>query len=152
MLAPAEVDATPWRNGAGRTRELVDVPGRWRLSVAEVRADAPFSAYPGLDRVFLPMVDVVLVVDGIRRSVPRGTPTVFPGEASVTLELVADGGSAVNLMTVRERCTGTLRAWSWAEWSRAEWDGAGHDASSVFVDLDQVIVEAQVTPRPSHDD
>ncbi|MCW5664846.1 MAG: HutD family protein [Piscinibacter sp.] len=54
------LDALPWqawKNGAGRTREIaVEPPGAglddfgWRISVAEVAADAPFSAYPGVDR------------------------------------------------------------------------------------------------------
>lgn len=46
-----------WKNGAGRTREIAVEPAGagldhfdWRVSVAEVAGDAPFSAYPGVER------------------------------------------------------------------------------------------------------
>ena len=61
--------ATPWRNGAGLTRELWvggagDVPA-WRLSLADLTTDAPFSLYPGYDRVFLPLDgDLLLTIGG----------------------------------------------------------------------------------------
>ena len=45
----------PWKNGAGVTREIAVEAGRsggfdWRISVADVDRDAPFSAFPGIDR------------------------------------------------------------------------------------------------------
>lgn len=47
----------PWKNGAGLTREIAVAHGAvsaagfdWRISVAEVARDAPFSAFPGVDR------------------------------------------------------------------------------------------------------
>ena len=45
----------PWKNGAGLTREIAfggasAADFDWRLSVAEVVRDAPFSAFPGIDR------------------------------------------------------------------------------------------------------
>ena len=46
----------PWRNGGGLTRELLAWPGSgdWvlRVSVADIEADGPFSAFPGIDRWF----------------------------------------------------------------------------------------------------
>jgi|CXWL01.1.fsa_nt_gi environmental stress-induced protein Ves len=47
-----------WKNGLGVTTELWrEPPGdgdfRWRVSVAEVGADGPFSAFPGCDRMIL---------------------------------------------------------------------------------------------------
>jgi environmental stress-induced protein Ves len=46
-----------WKNGAGTTREIAVEPAGagtddfdWRLSLAEVDRDAPFSAFPGVDR------------------------------------------------------------------------------------------------------
>lgn len=45
-----------WRNGGGRTRELLAWPAAaaWslRLSVARIERDGPFSAYPGVERWF----------------------------------------------------------------------------------------------------
>ena len=45
----------PWKNGGGITREIVRFPGdaedwHWRLSIAEIAADGPFSAFPGCER------------------------------------------------------------------------------------------------------
>ncbi len=58
ILRVANCPAVPWKNGLGRTRELaIQPPGAgmddflWRVSVAEVETAAPFSAFPGVDRV-----------------------------------------------------------------------------------------------------
>ncbi len=57
----ADVPPTPWRNGGGTTRELavfpprsegVEVPWQWRLSVADIASDGPFSNYAGVTRWF----------------------------------------------------------------------------------------------------
>lgn len=45
----------PWKNGGGVTRTLaVDgqaaVP-RWRVSIADIEQDGPYSRFPGYDRV-----------------------------------------------------------------------------------------------------
>ena len=46
----------PWRNGGGVTRELFTWPAgvSWnvRISVADIDADGPFSAFPGVERWF----------------------------------------------------------------------------------------------------
>lgn len=139
VLTPDVVEAVAWRNGGGFTRELIDDPAGWRLSVAELEVDAPFSDFPGVDRTFLPLIDVVLHIEGARRPVGRCTAISFPGEASVAVELVAGGGRAVNLMTVRGRCTGDLKAMS-----RLEWEQRGHDEPGLFVDLGEMLVEVQV--------
>jgi len=139
ILTPDAVEAVAWRNGAGFTRELVDDPAGWRLSVADLEVDAAFSTFEGVDRIFLPLVDVVLRIDGMQRLVARCSVASFPGEADVAVELVAGAGRAVNLMTVRGRCSGVLAAMS-----RPEWERRSHDESGLFVDLGAVLVEVQV--------
>lgn len=49
-----DIAPRPWANGGGRTRELLTggTPWRWRLSLAELDTDAPFSALPGVRRWF----------------------------------------------------------------------------------------------------
>ena len=43
-----------WKNGGGWTREILRSPAagewQWRISVAEVGCDGPFSAFPGCER------------------------------------------------------------------------------------------------------
>jgi environmental stress-induced protein Ves len=135
-MRPEDFAAVPWRNGAGSTRELIDDPAGWRLSVAELETDVAFSDFAGVDRIFLPLVDVVLTIDGVRRPVAQGTTVAFPGEAAVAVELVAGPGRAVNLMTARGRCSGRLMARSREEWRQHE--------SGLFVDLGDVVVEVLI--------
>lgn len=51
-----DVTPVPWRNGGGKTRELLAWPqvADWklRISVADIDRDGPFSAFPGVDRWF----------------------------------------------------------------------------------------------------
>ena len=50
-----DVAPTPWRNGGGRTRELLAWPhvADWkvRVSIADIDRDGPFSAFPGVSEV-----------------------------------------------------------------------------------------------------
>lgn len=64
VLRPESVSPVRWPNGAGHTRELIDESGAWRLSVEELQADADFPRVPGVDRKLLPLVDVVLHING----------------------------------------------------------------------------------------
>ncbi|ALM82879.1 hypothetical protein ASB57_07885 [Bordetella sp. N] len=54
----SDVPAQPWKNGGGLTREVVSWPPGagvddflWRISVARIDADGPFSRFAGIDRV-----------------------------------------------------------------------------------------------------
>ena len=54
----ATLPVTPWKNGAGATREIiavpsVDAPFLWRASIATLQADGPFSPFPGVDRTIV---------------------------------------------------------------------------------------------------
>ena len=90
-----EVAPQPWKNGGGVTRELLAWPARqpgaasaapapkddWalRLSVADITADGPFSAYPGVDRWF-----AVLQGEGVRLQLATGAREVRAGQAPLT--------------------------------------------------------------------
>ena len=48
---------SPWKNGGGTTAEIaIGPPGAtldafdWRISMARVASDGPFSSFPGVDR------------------------------------------------------------------------------------------------------
>src|SRR5262245_25655774 len=58
-LRPRDYRIMPWRNGGGSTTEVAISPGEaelsanafaWRVSIADVSADGPFSRFPGCDR------------------------------------------------------------------------------------------------------
>lgn len=72
-----------WKNGAGWTTELLRVPDsddwRWRLSIAEVEADGPFSVYPGVERELM-----LLAGNGMRLCFEDGvTQTLSPPRGSL---------------------------------------------------------------------
>ncbi len=56
-LNPSSYRQMPWKNGLGITTEIARRPQEgeidWRVSVARVTADGPFSKFPGCDRVIL---------------------------------------------------------------------------------------------------
>jgi environmental stress-induced protein Ves len=100
-----EVIAAPWRNGGGTTRELLAWPHKdeWaaRISVAEIAADGPFSAYPGVTRWFavLSGAGVELRVGGKARKLDaQSEPLRFDGAAPADCRLVAGATQDFNLM------------------------------------------------------
>jgi len=114
LLDLQALPAVPWRNGAGLTRELALQPPDagpdfdWRLSVAEVERDAPFSAFPGIDRciVLLRGAGMRLVsADGsLDQRLDRTHQAFhFPGDLTLQGMLVAGPCRDFNVMTRRGR-------------------------------------------------
>jgi environmental stress-induced protein Ves len=113
------VEPQPWRNGCGLTRELLAWPPRagphddWalRISVADIRADGPFSAFAGIDRWF-----VVLEGNGVVLALPEGkrcidagdAPLPFRGEAAPPCELLDGPTRDLNLMLKRAAGRGAM--------------------------------------------
>jgi environmental stress-induced protein Ves len=101
-----------WRNGAGWTREIHAHPAAggkgwdWRLSIAEIDEDAPFSAFHGVDREL-----VLLEGNGLRLRFDDGELVElhppherlrFSGERALRGELVDGPTRDFNLMWKRE--------------------------------------------------
>ncbi|MGD3105697.1 HutD/Ves family protein [Streptomyces sp. YGL11-2] len=97
--------AVPWSNGGGLTREVAAHPPgagwdafAWRVSLADVTRDGPYSPLPGVRRI-LTVVDgagLELTVDGAVHRLPgRFRPFAFPGAAATGSRLL--GGPVVNL-------------------------------------------------------
>jgi uncharacterized protein len=89
ILTPDRFKTSPWKNGGGVTHEIAraEEGGRWlwRLSVAEVAADGPFSRFDGLARIL-----TVIEGAGIDLVTPGGVlparplcPLAFHGETPV---------------------------------------------------------------------
>lgn len=104
----------PWRNGRGRTRQLAAEPDgdafAWRLSVADVAEDGPFSAFPGVDRVITVCngPGMRLVVDGTEHDLAPYQPFRFAGEAETSCRIAAPTRD-LNVMTRRGACTADVR-------------------------------------------
>ena len=104
-----------WKNGAGWTSEILKVHGSedrdtndwdWRLSIAEIEADAPFSAFPGVDREL-----VLLSGNGLRLRfedgdvhdlLPPHDKLRFAGERAALGELIDGPTRDFNLMWKRD--------------------------------------------------
>ena len=57
LFAPDEYRRMPWKNGGGSTDEIATYPRGagldafdWRVSIAHVASDGPFSRFPGVER------------------------------------------------------------------------------------------------------
>ena len=102
VVTPADASPESWANGLGVTRVLAKRLA-WRLSIAELRGRMPFSAFPGIDRVLIPLSapTVTLAVDGVERRVTRERGIRFRGEARVVATADRGGVSVVNLMVKR---------------------------------------------------
>ena len=108
-----------WRNECGWTREIHRHPEgaadwTWRVSIAEIDHDAPFSAFPGCDREL-----VLLSGEGMRLvfdDAEGGTVTLnpphdrlrFAGERALHAELVDGPTHDFNLMWKRDAVQATL--------------------------------------------
>lgn len=120
----SEHRSVPWKNGGGMTREIasgaVQAPMAsaeiadgfdWRVSVADVDAGGPFSAFPGIDRV-ITLVEgegMVLTVDGTPHAVGPLSPFAFSGDAATDCRLTAGAVRNINVMTRRSRATAHVR-------------------------------------------
>lgn len=120
VIAAAEYRRERWKNGAGWTRQIHAEPHAdgaqgwdWRLSIAEIEQDAPFSAYPGIDREL-----VLLEGNGLRLCFEDGESRLlspphdrcrFAGERALRGELVDGPTRDFNLMWRRD----TVEAQAW---------------------------------------
>jgi environmental stress-induced protein Ves len=88
-----------WKNGGGETAEIAASPQGaaldafdWRLSMARVETDGPFSAFPGIDRTL-----AILEGEGIRLSV-AGEPVVILTKMAPPHSFAADADTSANLV------------------------------------------------------
>lgn len=110
----------PWKNGGGVTHELLRVGDGasgfgLRLSIAEVRADGPFSRFDGVDRVIALLTGRGMRLhraDGATATLDRtGDAFAFSGDDDWRCELVDGATTDFNVMTDRAtgQCAVTLR-------------------------------------------
>lgn len=111
LLRASERKARPWRNGGGTTRDIAVFPEGasdsdflWRASIATIEAAGPFSAFPDVDRLLLPLKgELSLTIEALgERHLRPGDPAVaFPGEAAVAATPVAGTVRVLNIMVRR---------------------------------------------------
>lgn len=169
VVGPADRRVVQWANGRGTTAIVTRVPDTdewaWRLSLADVVEDGPFSSLPGIDRW-------IAVARGGRMALQAGAPDEFMStvldETHGAVSFSGDGDTScrvldgplvdVNLMLRRGRAAGTLdvqelgagERWSWAVRAvvvlsgRVELVAVGDDAAGVVLDgatFDSVVID-----------
>ncbi len=106
----------PWLNGRGESLEIASDRGTddawaWRLAMAPVVADGPFSKIDGVDRqlVLVEGHGMTLTID---RKIFECKPleiVSFRGEAMTSARLSRGPIRDINLMTRRGSCSGSLK-------------------------------------------
>lgn len=102
----------PWKNGGGETVEIAVFPEGatladfdWRVSMATVASDGPFSIFPGIDRT-LSILDgqgMTLFIEGREPILltDKSAPLPFPADAATSATLVGGPITDLNIMTRR---------------------------------------------------
>jgi len=114
LLKPSDYRRMPWKNGLGETIEIAVFPRGagigdfdWRVSMATVATDGPFSLFPGIERTLS-----VLSGDGLTLYRADGTahgmhedsaPYSFPADEQVDATLAGGPITDLNVMTRRGR-------------------------------------------------
>jgi environmental stress-induced protein Ves len=128
ILRSVDYVARPWKNGGGTTRDIaVSPPGAsldtfdWRLSLAQVDRDGPFSRFDNVDRTLVLLSGAMTLHERDRRiDLMRNEPFTFAGERAI--EAAVAGGSTVdfNVMTRRGRVTHNARRELFSKQARVE--------------------------------
>jgi environmental stress-induced protein Ves len=114
LIRASDCLTTPWKNGGGSTTEIAAEPAGasldtfdWRISMASVAADGPFSEFPDIDRTL-----AVVKGDGLILTIGNNAPLMlergsdpisFPGDVATSARLIAGEIVDLNVMTRRRR-------------------------------------------------
>jgi environmental stress-induced protein Ves len=111
ILRHADYKRMPWKNGLGITEEVIaHPPGSdiasfgWRLSIAHVGADGPFSVFAGIDRTIALLDGDGLLLDMPDRTIelsPAGEPLGFSGDLEISSRNKGGATIDLNIMTRR---------------------------------------------------
>ncbi len=118
VLRSSDYQRMPWKNGGGVTTEIwkagaADGEMLWRLSIADVASDGPFSAFPGIDRWIMVVegkgMELSISGLGTRRIERLFEPLAFSGDAATECRLIAGPIRDFNLMVARRHAQGDLQ-------------------------------------------
>ena len=114
LLTPDMFSTQPWKNGGGTTHEIAkseDAQGLiWRLSIAEVSSDGPFSRFDRLSRVLTVIAGAGLVLhspDGPLAAKPL-QPLAFSGDTPIDSRMVNGPIRDFNLIYDATRVAGEV--------------------------------------------
>ena len=92
LIPFAGLATLPWKNGSGSTTEIaIDPPSatfddfHWRISLATISENGPFSVFPGVERT-------LALVDGHGLTLlPTSPPTLLCGPTVLSPRILAPG-------------------------------------------------------------
>jgi environmental stress-induced protein Ves len=114
ILRAADYRVMPWKNGGGTTTEIAVSPEGaglddfdWRISMARVERDGPFSTFTGVDRT-LSILDGEGIFLNVSGRIPIGLtkasePLSFPADTVTGARLIGGPIGDLNVMTRRAR-------------------------------------------------
>lgn len=117
VITPAQWQTQRWQNGGGITHQLCrqdDEHGLlWRLSIAEVASDGPFSRFDNIDRIIMLLTGAGFSLHGVGAN-PQVLdtplkPFAFTGEAAIHCTLLKGAVRDFNLMTRRDTVQAQLQ-------------------------------------------
>jgi len=123
ILRASDYRRMPWRNGGGTTTEIAIMPEGaalsgerflYRISIAEVASDGPFSRFEGYDRHIMLLEGDGMTIDcGAHGTIDLRTrlvPRSFSGDWDVAGELVGGAVRDFNVIVDRARASASLVA------------------------------------------
>lgn len=114
ILRASDYRRMAWKNGGGETVEIAVFPAGasiedfdWRISMATVASNGPFSSFPGVDRTLsvLSGAGMELTIDNAPPLAlyPGSDPCPFPADKPTSARLVNGVVTDLNVMTRRGR-------------------------------------------------
>ena len=116
ILRWSELKAVPWKNGHGITRELAKETNAasfsWRLSIADVAGDGPFSRFDGMRRILTVVEGKGMELIGLNGTLQAdvGVPVEFDGTLDITSRLKDGPLRDLNLIFDPQFCGGQVSA------------------------------------------
>ncbi|NTF30648.1 HutD family protein [Rhizobium skierniewicense] len=174
LLRSSNYKYMPWKNGGGETVEIAVFPPDasvetfdWRISMAAVAGDGPFSIFPGIDRTLsiLNGNGMSLRMDGQEPVLMTlsSPPLAFPADVPVEATLVDGPISDLNVMTRRgryrhsvERLSGRFSVSKQSEnetvfiLAKGEIYAVSDHQSLALTALDAVSINGTVAIQPDH--
>ncbi len=114
IIRAIDCRTTRWKNGGGSTTEIAIEPPDaslerfdWRISMARVASDGPFSEFPDIDRTL-----AVISGNGLHLSIDGRPPVTldrdsdpiqFPGDIATSARLLSGEITDLNVMSRRQR-------------------------------------------------
>src|SRR5262245_24770849 len=117
IIRSADYPTRPWKNGGGTTRDIAESPPGaaldvfdWRLSLAQVDRDGPFSRFDNVDRTLVLLSGAMTLHEqGCRIYLVRHEPVMFEGEREIAATVPGEATLDFNVMTRRGRARHVVR-------------------------------------------